>query len=291
MRENKIALGIILGVLAFVGILWYAFENPALNPRLEEVTYTIIRKWDMPIQLDEISGISWIAEDKIACVQDEEGIIFVYNLSSSAVEHKTNFGKAGDYEGIAVMDSTAYVMRSDGELFEVKNYLSENFSVKSYKTPFNGKNNIESLTTDAKNHRLLITVKNKDPKSSQYKGIYAFNLETKIVEPNPVTKIHLDDAIFRIKDADDDDDKTPTFYPSDIGVNPTNGDFYVLESNPPKLLIMDSLGKSKVMHYFHEDAFPQPEGLTFSPEGALYISNEGKNGTANILEVEFKKKG
>ena len=80
MNENRLAFIIIVGVLAFVGILWYAFENPALNPRLENESYTIVRKWDMPIELNEISGIRWISEDKIAAVQDEEGIIFIYNL-------------------------------------------------------------------------------------------------------------------------------------------------------------------------------------------------------------------
>ncbi len=289
MKENKIAFLIIIGVLGFVGIMWYAFENPALNPRLEEVTYKIIRKWEMPVQLDEISGITWIAEDKIACVQDEEGIIFIYNLSTSLVERQINFAKAGDYEGISVIDSTAYVLESDGKIYEVENYLTENFKVNTYQTFFNGKNNMESLAPDPTHNRLLLTVKNDDPQSKRHKGIYAFDLTTKKVSPSPVSKIQLNDAVFRIKDADDDDEKISSFSPSDIGLNPQNEDLYVLQSHPPQLLIMDSIGKSARMHYFRRDAFAQPEGLTFSPKGTLYISNEGENGTGNILEVELQE--
>lgn len=287
MNENKIAFWIIFGVLAFVGVLWYAFENPALNPRLEEETYTIIRKWDMPVELNEISGISWISENKIACVQDEEGIIFVYNLSTSLVDYQINFSKAGDYEGLVILDSTAYVLESSGEIFEVANFLKTDFTVKNYKTPFTGKNNMESLGLDRKNNRLLLTAKNIDPQGNNYKSIYAFDLDTKTISNNPISKISLNDPVFQIKDADDDIDQTPSFSPSDIDINPANGNIYILQSNPPQVLIMDSLSKPKIIHHFHRDAFPQPEGITFSPEGTLYISNEGKNGTANILEVEF----
>ena len=289
MNENKVAFWIIFGVLAFVGVLWYAFENPALNPRLEEQTYTIIRKWDMPVELNEISGISWISENKIACVQDEEGIIYVYNLSTSLVEHQTNFSKAGDYEGIVVVDSIAYVLESSGEIFEVANFMNTDFTVKSYKTIFTGKNNMESLGLDRKNNRLLLISKNKDPESNDYKGIYAFDLATKTISKNLVSKISINDPIFKVKDVDDDADKTPSFSPSDIDINPSNGDIYVLQSKTPQVLIMDSLSKPKIIHNFQGETFPQPEGITFSPEGTLYISNEGKKGTANIVEIEFKE--
>ncbi|HBL79205.1 MAG TPA: hypothetical protein DDZ79_04300, partial [Aequorivita sp.] len=68
----------------------------------------------MPIELNEISGIRWISDDKIAAVQDEEGIIFIYNLQTNLVEKKISFGKSGDYEAITTTDSTAYVMESSG---------------------------------------------------------------------------------------------------------------------------------------------------------------------------------
>jgi uncharacterized protein YjiK len=290
MNENKIAFWIIFGVLAFVGIMWYAFENPAINPRLDKETYIIVRKWDMPKELKEISGISWISKDKIACEQDEDGIIFIYNLSTELVEKKVNFAKAGDYEGIAVVDSTAYVMESDGRLFEVTNYLKDNFQTKEYKTPFSGKNNIESLTADTTNNRLLLTVKNKDPNSNKYKGIYAFDLSTKRTNKQPVLKIPLEDPIFKTKDADDDNDKFTGFYPSDIAINPINGNIYVLEAKNPQLLIMDPNGKPIKLHKLHPKTFAQPEGITFAPDGTLYISNEGgHNKPGNILEVELKE--
>lgn len=287
MNENRIAFFIITGVLAFVGIMWWAVGNPAINPRLENETYTIIHKWDMPNELNEISGISWLSENKIACVQDEEGIIYIYNFATELVEKKVNFAKSGDYEALAIVDSTAYVMESSGKLFEISNYLSPNFETVEYQTPFSGKNNMESLVADTINNRLLFTVKNKDPNSDSYKGIYAFNLETKKTEALPILKIPLNDPIFKTKDKNDKADKSTNFFPSEIAINPKNGNIYVLSAKNPQLLIMDNSGKILKLHQLYKKSFPQPEGLAFSNEGTIFISNEGKKGTANILEVEF----
>ncbi|MEM0517612.1 SdiA-regulated domain-containing protein [Aequorivita flava] len=289
MRENKIAFLIIVGVLAFVGILWYAFENPALNPRLEEETYTIIRKWDMPLELNEISGIRWISENRIAAVQDEEGIIFIYNLKTNLVEKKISFGKSGDYEAITTTDNAAYVMESSGRLFEVEDFLSDTFTTNEYQVPFSGRNNMESLVADTLKNRLLFTVKDKDPNSEAYKGIYAFNLETKQTSSLPVLKIPLDSSIFKPKDADDDVEASNNFFPSDMAIHPKTGHYYILEGKYPQMLIMDSLGKPLKLHRLYKESFAQPEGITFAPDGTLYISNEGKNGTANILEVIFNE--
>ena len=289
MNENTISALIIVGVLALVGGLWFAYENPALNPRVKQESYTIIRKWDIPVELEEISGITYISEDKIACVQDEEGIIFIFNLATNLVEQNINFAKSGDYEGIAIVDSTAYVMESSGKLFEISNYLSPNFQTKEYQTSFSGKNNLESLTADLVNNRLLLAVKDTDPNSKDYKGIYAFDLDSKEVLSNPVFKITFNDPIFKNKNSSSNNNKSGGFFPSEIAINPTDGNIYILEAKNPRLLIMDANGKFLRLHMLNKESFPQPEGMTFAPDGTLYISNEGKKGLANILEVELKK--
>ena len=286
MRENVISALIIIGVLALVGGLWFVYQNPALNPRLEVESYTIIRKWEMPEELDEISGIDYIEEDKIACVQDEEGIIYIYNLNTNLVDRKINFAKAGDYEGLAIVDSTAYILESNGKLHQVSRYRDSTFATSVLQTPFTGKNNVESLTLDAKNRRLLMIAKDSDLHSKQYKGIYAFDLESKKVLPQPVYKINMNDPLLMDDKKDGD---LGEFYPSDLAINPVDGNIYILEGKVPKLLIMDSEGNILRLHKLYKKSFPQPEGITFAPDGTLYISNEGKNGEASILEVELKE--
>ncbi len=286
MRENVISFFIVVGILTFVGILWYAYENPVLNPRLETETYTILRKWDMPEDLEEISGIQYLSKDRIACIQDEEGIIYIYNLNTNLVEKRINFAKAGDYEGIAISSSTAYIIESNGLLYQVAHYMDSTFTTEIIKTPFSGRNNMESLTLDEKNNRLLMAVKDKDPNGKSFKGIYPFDLDTKKTSLTPVLKIPLDDPIF--KSSKGKGKKSDSFYPSDLAINPIDGNIYVLEGKNPQLLIMDWKGKLLRLHKLYEKSFPQPEGITFAPDGTLYISNEGRKGEANILEVELK---
>lgn len=286
-NENTIAFIIVASVLILVSLLWFGFQNPRLNPRLEKENYTIVRKWEMPKELNEISGITWAGENQLACVQDEDGIIFIYDLTSNAVEKTINFSKTGDYEAITVVDSTAFVLRSDGELFEIVNYLSNNFEVKTHSTPFSGKNNMESLTLDKKNNRLLLIPKDKDLGSRDNLGIYAFNLDTKQIEKNPVIQIKHKDPIFKNKNKDDGKKASNSIHPADIAINPLDGNIYIVDGKKPQLLILDPKGKAVKLYNLLQKSFSQPEGIIFSSDGKMYISNEGKKGTANILEVEL----
>src|SRR6476620_1551795 len=92
----------------------------------------VTQKWSMPKELTEISGMVYLSNNQFACIQDEDGSIFIYNTATNKVDKEIPFSKHGDYEGIAVVGSTAYVLRSDGTLFEVMNYLGKNPSTQKY---------------------------------------------------------------------------------------------------------------------------------------------------------------
>lgn len=286
-NENKIAFAIIASLLVLVAVLGFAYKSPKFNPRLEKANYSIVETWELPNQLNEISGITWLGNNELACIQDEDGIIFIFDLNTKMVERTINFAKGGDYEGITVVDGTAFILRSDGQLFEVSNFLSDDFEVKTYNTPFSGKHNMESLTYDKANNRLLIVPKDKDLEGKDYIGIYAFNLNNKQLNPLPILKIDFEDPIFDDKKDDDDKKTSNKFNPADIAIHPLNGNYYIVDGKRPKLLILDKNGKAIRLTKLIKDTFNQPEGIIFSPEGTMYISNEGKNGTANILEVEL----
>jgi len=280
---QKIAIFIILGVFAIVAFIYFSFDGVAPNrdfPGAKAVQ--IDQQWNMPMLLEEISGIAWMDKDRIACVEDEEAIIFIYNLKTSQVERQIVFGEDGDYEGIALVGEDAYVLRSDGTIFEVLNYLTEEKEVNEIKIIFSKTFNFEGISFDKKRNRLLLAI--KDNAEKEYKPIYSVDLKTKKLEKEPAYKIMFNDPIFEDLDIDNNNH---LIQPSEITVNPKTGEIYILEGTNPKLLILSPNGKPKKLHVFQEEQFPQPEGLTFDDQGNLYISNEGAGGMGNILKLSL----
>ena len=240
---------------------------------------SILQKWEMPASLNEISGIARIDGVRFACVQDEQGKIFIYNTADSKIEKEISFGDVGDYEGIAVVGTTAYVMRADGKLFEVSAFNSDKPSAKQHSTHLTAKQDVESLCYDPKNNRLLLAIKGKETDSKDYKGIYAFDLSSKKLSVAPVYKVDLTEGT-----AEDNKGKNK-IQPSDIAVHPVTGDLYILDGPDSRLLVMGQDGATKQLYQLNTKDFAQPEGIDFAPEGDLFISNEANKGSGNILKV------
>ncbi|AEE18287.1 SdiA-regulated protein [Dokdonia sp. Hel_I_63] len=245
--------------------------------------YTIVNTWKMPKILNEVSGISWISDNRLACVEDEDGTIFIYDLKKEKVIQEVAFAGHGDYEGITVNGKDAYVMRSDGLIYEVLRFRESNPTVTNFQTAFSGRNNIETLTLDTKKNSLVITPKDRDS-NEDFKGLYYIPLNSKIMPVKPVIRINMNDKAF-----EDFKKKKAyrTFSPSDVAIHPVTGDYYVLEGKKPKLAILDSDGTVKKVYQLDKDDFAQPEGITFSPDGRLFISNEARKDEATIVEVVF----
>ncbi len=151
------------------------------------------KRWELPKKLVEISGLSYVDKHSIACVQDEKASIYVFNVNKGDVETKTDFGDHGDFEGIEIVGKNAWVLKSNGTLYQVKDYLKDkNPMVKKYKTGLSAKNNAEGLAYDAISQSLLIACKgypfvNKDEEKNakEFKAIYRFDPKSGQLDPKP----------------------------------------------------------------------------------------------------------
>lgn len=245
----------------------------------------VVRKWELPAELTEVSGIEYLGSNRFACIQDEQGIIYLYNTASGEIEKQVPFAGAGDFEGIAVAANTAYVVQSDGKLYEVSGFPDSKPAVKTYTTPLTQKHDVEGLTYDSRNNRLLLAIKGAEPGSIAYKGIYAFDLSTKKLSTGPVYRIHLNDPVFG---GLNEKKAKNVIQPSEIEIHPTTGDLYISEGASPKLLVMYASGNNKKLYTLSPTDFPQAEGLAFSPQGELFVSNEGKTGKGTIVQVAIE---
>lgn len=276
MGINKTVFLISTGLLALAA----AFAI-VLHERKENYQKTISDKveiektWELPNELDEVSGIAFVDNQRLACIQDEEGTIFIYNLSTERIEKEIDFADDGDYEGIAIAGNIAYVVKSDGDLFEVRNFMGTP-QVTEYKTFLSADDNVEGLFFDKKQKLLWLAPKEEDPNTNDYKGVYAFDPDRRQMLKDPVFKLTFDGkAMEDVKDEDIED----RFFPSEISRNPSTGQVVLLEGVNSKLLILDNSGKVIKLYILDRDYFPQPEGIAFDKDNNLCISNEGNPAT------------
>ncbi len=280
MKMTGKVIAIIAIVLGISGIVAFSFskkfEKGVAQNAISTKAYVIEHQWELPEILEEVSGIAFFAPNKIACVQDEDGTIFIYDLKKDAIEKEIDFGGNGDYEALTIIDTDAFVLRSDGVLFEVKNFLNSP-KVVEYDLKLDHSVNFEGLCLSKDARKLLMITKDEDG-NSDVRNIYSFDLKSRTFDKKLFSKLEIEKGIFKNYEG--------SFRPSEIQINSKTGEFYILDGRNPRLLILNSSLKVMEMIKFNEDEFEQPEGITFG-NGKLFISNEAGKNASNILQVQL----
>lgn len=268
----------------------YDFSKPTLNDELPPI-------------LHEISGLAIIDSTSIACIQDEDGILFIYNIKSNKITKQHTFGLKGDYEGITLVNDLLYILRSDGVLFEIKNYQSKKLKVKTYPTRVPAVNN-EGLCYDAINNRLLIGAKgkiNKDPLNKNDRYIYCFDLKTKTLNQSPAFSfntidINLSAKLQGISFPKKQNKKGESiehgfkFNTSEIAIHPLTQQLFVLSATDHALFIFNKTGNLEYIEQLNPIIFNKSEGLDFFKNGDLLISNEGQAHKPTLLRFNYMPK-
>lgn len=258
----------------------------------------------LPDTLREISGLTDIDSVTFACIQDENGILFIYDLLKNEIQKQYSFSIDGDYEGITRVDSSMYILRSDGILFEISNYQSPTFKLTSYATGIPANNN-EGLCYDPDNNRLLIASKGKIAKGPEYKDkrvIYGFDIKTKQLTEKPVFEFNLQN----IKEyATTNKINLPTktkkngqitepfikFMTSAIAIHPITKKLYLLSASDHLFFIFNPTnGDIEHLELLNPDIFNKAEGITFLDNGDMIITNEGQNKNPTLLRFNYKSK-
>jgi uncharacterized protein YjiK len=237
----------------------------------------------LPVILKEISGITMVDSNTIACIQDENGILIFYDILQNKIISQPVFYENGDYEGICKVDTSIFILRSDGALFEISNYQSNALKVNAFATEMAGSNN-EGLCYDQKHKRLLIARKNKMAKGKEFKNkrvIYSFDLASKTLNLQPVFKFDVD-TIRKIISG-----KKIHFAISEIAIHPVTHKLFVLSSMDHLLFIINENGTVENIVQLNPKIFIQPEGMTFRENGDMFITNEGRNKNSTLLEFKY----
>ena len=276
----------------------YTFPYDISNPS---------QKFKLPHRLDEISGLSYYKQNKLMCIQDEKGTMYVFDLEKGKVTEKYKFAEGNDYEDIEIVKKSAYILQSNGTLLQVEDFTTDTPKVKKYNTSLSRKNDAEGLAFDAESGALFIACKGSAHLTKKdkvlmkgKKAVYQFDLHTnKLLE----TPVYLIDNVY-VKNAGVDSQGTnffsklfrgsdprgssAKFRPSGIAVHPKTKNIYIVSSSNNMLIVMNRKGDIIEAVILPQEIFKQPEGICFTPEGDLFISNEKKGKRANILQFDYR---
>lgn len=259
----------------------------------------------LPDTLREVSALTNIDSTTFACIQDENGILFIYDAIDNQLKKQFTFNIDGDYEGITRVDQTIFVLRSDGTLFEIFNYTSYAFKLTSYVTGIPANNN-EGLCYDKDNNRLLIACKGKIGKGPEFKDkrvIYGFDLKTKTLTSEPV----FDFDIRAIKEfAVKNNVALPTkerkkkgemvtepfikLGTSAICIHPVTKKLFLLSASDHLLFIFKMNGDIEHIEPLNPTMFNKAEGITFQENGDMLITNEGQAKKPTLLYFNYGQK-
>lgn len=243
--------------------LHYDFENPS-----QKITLTN--------SLKEISGLSFYKNNQLACINDEEGKVFIFDINKKEIIQQIPFGKPGDYEGVEVVGNEVFILKSNGLIKSFK--IGEAFE-REIDCSDPDVIEYEGLSYDSTSGYLLLAAKERVKDVDKKKMIYAYDFKRKVL----FKYIAIPEETLVGKDG------KKTFRPSGIAIHPITQEIFIIASQGKKLLILSKDGQKEALVELNAKLFKQPEGICFTPNGNLYISSEGNGGDGYILAFDYQK--
>jgi hypothetical protein len=273
-----------------------------------------LRSFPLPAALREVSAVTAVDADTVACLDDEKGLLFFVDVHDGRLRAARSFGPDGDYEGLARVGGEFFVLRSDGQLARVADRdgalaIVETFEVRT------AHHDLEGLCFDPGRGVLLLAPKDVLKPARQdaddartatdrraqaaerkamrdHRELFAWDVRERRLLPEPVLRLSV--AELRAQ-ADARGDALPTktnrrgteraalrLMFSCIAVHPRTGDLYLLSAIDQVLIVLDASGELRRLHRLDPALLPKPEGLTFLPGGDLVLTSEGVDGPGRL---------
>jgi len=257
-----------------------------------------ISNFKLPNKLSEISGLAVTNDNRIFTHNDEKSIVYQLDYNSGKILKSFTVGKKTqkeDFEGIAFANGLFYLVTSKGDLYEFsEGDDNEEVKYEKYKTHLNADNDVEGLCYDPNNNSLLLACKgNPGKKIKGNRTVYEFSLDEKKLKKNPRFILPVKDIMenynsdFNSKLGEFFLIKDDTFAPSGIEYNPSTDNFFVLSFKGRMIVEISKTGKILKQYFLDSKEHRQPEGITFTKDNKLVISDEsaGKKATLTVYNL------
>lgn len=235
-------------------------------------------------KLNEISGLYYL---------EETGGMLAISDNKQKVYHLTKEGKETDYlgadiaeqqdfEDILKIDSSIYVLVSNGTILSI---TKSNTKVITDRYPFWSiqKNDFETMYYDDSTKSIIMICKScAHEKGKNMRTAYRFDLDTKRFDTGVYYNINAKEVQNYLKDG------IVKVNPSGAAIHPIEKRLYILSSAGHLIIVTDLKGNVQQVSRLNPTFYPQAEGITFAPNGDLYISNEAKLGKPTLLRLPYK---
>lgn len=239
----------------------------------------------LPAELDEISGIVYYPRDtSVFAIIDEDGLLYKIPLKNPKFIRKWTFDKARDFEDLVLIDSTFYVLVSKGDIITLK---FQGDSISAEKSDFSdvGKSTMEfESLLKLNDSTLLMICKECVQDDKETVSSYTYHLSDS-------GNVYKDYIRFNVNQLNARQNLKGKLKMSAATIHPITGDIYMISSIQNVLYITDSDGNYKASYELNPIIYKQPEGITFTPEGNMIISNEfADEGFGELLLFKYKRK-
>jgi hypothetical protein len=246
-----------------------------------------VRRFRLPPELAEISGLAFTPDGRLFGHGDEEGVIWQIDPMTGVPSTRFGFGRRGrilhgDFEDIQVIGRRVFLVTSDGQLYEAgepANRVIVDAILRS--SGLAGACEVEGLATDSAGRSLLVLCKHAWTRRWRKNVVVlAVSTESWRFEPKPRMLIP-ESALAEVTGQ-------KQFNGSAMVRHPRTGS-YLLLAGPQRAYAEVSpagevLGGGKLPSELHR----QPEGIAVGPDLTLYISDEAAGKRATLTAYAYR---
>lgn len=254
-----LVLGIFLGI-CLAGIYLLPDTRQSVNEP---------ERWILPESLHEASGLAAVSPSIVVVHNDEDGIVYRFNLDSGNLHKMLALGAdpvKDDFEGIEVVGNDLYMVTSKGLIYKVAEAMTtdaQRASFEVFDTNLADICEIEGLVLDQ--GALLLPC--KDIYARQYKDmltVFAWSLETQNVSLRfsaPFDTLGIKGRI----------------HGTAIEANLSH--YLIVAGREHLLAVIDKDGLATEVVNLSRETHPQAEGIALMEDGAIVLADEGTKGT------------
>lgn len=265
----------LLGVLATLG------SGPSQTRPAAPITarYDFDRRagrFDLPGRLNEVSGLALSAAGLLYAHDDERGVVYRIDPASGEVDRGFGVGtppRRADFEGIARAGDRWFLVTSRALLYEFQEVEEgANSPVRVTDTGLGDSCEVEGLAFNPTTRSLLLACKMIAPPAREA-VVHRLPLDPGAPPRSPIRVSFRSLVPFGFEDG---------IHPSGIEVDPVTGSLVLVSARERALVEIDGEGRVLSAIALPRRRHAQPEGVTFGPDGRIFVSDEARGGRARI---------